>query len=122
MHPGCNVYVDLSYLTEIFYDSDLRERLGAVFRQFVAEFDLDVRHIIFGSDWLMVAQDPHAAHYTESLTSFLRSQCNLDSAAISRVLRDNALRFLGLGATDSTRSRLLNFYNAHSIPERLPQL
>lgn len=121
-HPDCKVYVDLSYLTEVFGDSDSLERLGATFRRFVAEFDPDVRHVIFGSDWVMVAQDSRAAHYVDSLTSFLRTQCRLDSAGINRIMRDNALTFLGLGVADSTRARLLKFYKTHSVPERLPTL
>jgi predicted TIM-barrel fold metal-dependent hydrolase len=121
-HPDCKVYVDLSYLTEIFDDSDAQKRLGATFRRFVAEFDPEVRHVIFGSDWVMLAQDSRAAHYVESLTSFLQAQCGLDSAAIKRVMRDNALSFLGLGAADPTRARLLKFYKAHSLPDRLPML
>jgi hypothetical protein len=65
------VYVNL---TEILCDADARERLAATFRRFVAEFDPEVRHVIFGSD---------------CLTAFLRTQCKLESAAIGRILRDN---------------------------------
>jgi predicted TIM-barrel fold metal-dependent hydrolase len=121
-HPDCRVYVDLSYLTEIFDNADARERLGATFRRFVAEFDPEVRHVIFGSDWIMVAQDSRAARYVDALTLFLGTQCKLESAAISRILRDNALTFLGLRAADATRARLLEFYQTYSILDRLPTL
>jgi hypothetical protein len=112
------VYVDLSYFSEaLTADSAERARLATAFRKFIAEFDRDARHILFGTDWVMLGKESNHASYTIAVVDFLRRDCELDETRIQRILSENAVDFLGLRVPSHSRERILSFYRRHDLPE-----
>jgi len=121
-HPTAPVYMDVSYLTEIFgkSSSELAAYTDTV-RKWLAMFDPECRHLMFGTDWLMLGIVPSYPIYSSSVYNFFRNEVGLDKARMSRLFVDNAVAFLGLREGDSARTRLEKFYKKHDLPiSRLP--
>lgn len=120
-HPGSHLYADISFLGEI-YDRRDRERSAERLRQYL-RCDPDARHLVFGSDWLMLGIHRgwgRRPYYASRVAAFLRD-CGIVDEKLERVMQGNALRFLGLAERDPTRERLLHFYAENGLPpDRLP--
>lgn len=121
-HPASLVFGDISYLAEIAGKSD--PELGAyarIVRRWIDAFDPDCRHLVFGSDWVMLGAEAIAKNYAQRVRAFFKDYCRLNDAQLRRLFSGNAARFLGLRDGDKPRSRLLDFYNRHRLdPSRLP--
>lgn len=120
-HPDAPILVDLSYFSEILeHDNKHRNAIAQAMRRFIAEFDQGVRHIAFGTDWIMLAKEREHSRYTEAVEDFLRNDCSLDDAALDRVFFGNAIRKVGLVQSGKARLRLEDWYQRNGInPERL---
>lgn len=121
-NPQSNVYIDISYLTEVLGGGEeRRRRMADKLREWIDECDPDVRHVLYGTDWTMVGREPDFPNYTSEVVKFLRDDCDLDDQKLDRVMMGNAIRFLGLMPGDKTRKRLTEFYERHDVPiSRLP--
>ncbi|PZQ88719.1 MAG: hypothetical protein DI534_11235 [Leifsonia xyli] len=117
-----HVLRDISYLSEVLTSKDSeRARIAAAFRRYVAEFDPDVEHMAFGSDWIMLGKEPGYEEYIIKVDAFLKDDCGMSDAARAKVFSTNALKHLGLGRDDRARERILGFYAANNLdPARLP--
>lgn len=120
-HPDSRLFADISYLSEIF-DKEERRRAVAGMKKYL-EMDPGGRHLVFGSDWVMLGIEkeyPKGGGYPARVARFL-AECGLRDADISGVMYGNALHFLGLTPGSGARERLLGFYQAHGLPaKRLP--
>lgn len=121
-NPKSDVYIDISYLTEVLGGGDeMRRRMADKLREWIDECDPDVRHVLYGTDWTMVGREPDFPNYTSVVVKFLRYECELDDQQLDRVMMGNAIRFLGLLPGEKTRQRLTEFYERHDLPlSRLP--
>ncbi|MCQ4165485.1 amidohydrolase family protein [Tahibacter harae] len=121
-HPDAPVFADFSYLSEVVHKSPQElDAYAATFRAWIAAFDPDCRHIVFGTDWIMLGVDAGYADYARSVYAFFRDRVGLGAEPLRRIFELNAGRFLGLREGDSSRRRLLDFYAAHRLPaSRLP--
>jgi predicted TIM-barrel fold metal-dependent hydrolase len=118
-NPGSQFYADLSYLTEAqASDAENRRNLGRQMRRYISEFDPKLDHLLYGSDWIMLGKEPRNATYATDLASFLKVEIGLDQQTLDRVLRLNAVRFLGLLKGNGARERLTSFYRRNSLDER----
>jgi len=113
-HPY--LVADLSYLSEVLYrGAKARRRIGdleTLLKLFVATFDPQVRHIMFGSDWLMLAREPRHQDYI----SFVRTMAEAVFGTASQKANffgGNAARYLGLGRDQPTRLRLEAYDERH---------
>ena len=119
-NPERPVYADLSYFSEALGDdAQQRRALAATLRRFVRTFDPGVRHLMFGTDWIMLGVERGNERYTEAVARFLQDECGFDAAAMDRFLFGNAVRFLGLARGEATRERLDDFYRRHNVAGRL---
>jgi predicted TIM-barrel fold metal-dependent hydrolase len=111
------LFADLSYFSEVLEEGNAAKRrlMSQTMRRFVRTFDPDVRHILFGTDWLMLGVESRHDLYPEVLAKFLRDDCGFDADAMGRVFHGNAIRFLGLGRGEPARDRLASFYNDHNL-------
>lgn len=120
-NPGSNLFVDLSYLSDLF-STKWRNHALAGFREYL-RYDPDARHVMFGSDWVMLGIEKgwHAKPaYPARVATFLK-EAGLGPSAIDGVLYGNAVRFLGLETRGRTRSRLERFYlDRGLVPKPLP--
>lgn len=122
-NPQAPVFTDFSFLVEIFGKTpEALESYAEWVASWIAEFDPDCHHLVFGTDWLMLGANPNYPHYASSVREFFESRIGLDATRLKRVFFDNAARFIGLREGDQTRIRLEKFYLENGIPfERLPK-
>lgn len=122
-NPDAPVYADISYLVEIVGKSAAAQAdYKRVVKEWFRQFDPDCRHLMFGTDWMMLGVDPAYVGYTERVYSFFSSIFNGNAAKLERLFSGNAAAFLGLRTNDSVRARLLKFYDRYGVPKnRLPE-
>jgi len=122
-NPNAPVYADISYLVEIVgKPGSAQADYDRVVKAWVRQFDPDCRHLMFGTDWMMLGIDPAYAGYTERVYSYFSSIFNGDAAKLGRLFSGNAAAFLGLRTNDAVRARLLKFYDKYGMPRsRLPE-
>jgi len=119
-NPDNRLYADLSYLTEVQTQDKLdRQTVGRQLRQYVSEFDPKLDRLVFGSDWIMLGKEPRSAEYAVDVIAFLKSEVGIKSqTTMDRVMRFNAVRFLGLAPGNQTRERLVSFYKRYELDDR----
>ena len=117
-----SVFADVSYLTEVSgSDPASLTEYANTLRRWLEEFDPECRHLMFGTDWVMLGIDRSYEAYTGRVYRFFAETMKLDRPRLQRLLFGNAGRFLGLREGDGTRDRLLRFYDRHGVPRaRLP--
>lgn len=118
------LFADVSFMTEIFgkSPSDIAYHLST-FRRWIAAYDPECRHLMFGTDWTMLGADASFETYTGGVYEFFKSSLGFDQPRLDRLFFGNAARFLGLRAGDGARARLLRYYAKHNLPaSRLPVL
>lgn len=120
-HPDALVFADISYFSEVFYPGE-RRRVASKLREYL-NYDPQARHLIFGSDWIMTGLEKQYVRqggYTRRVATFL-TECGFNDDMLHRVIYGNALRYLGLGASDRNRARLIRFHvDNGGSPDRLP--
>ncbi|TCP30115.1 amidohydrolase family protein [Sphingomonas sp. BK235] len=122
-HPDRPVFADISYLANVLASPDVVSHTAARFRDFVARFDPEVRHLVFGSDWIMLGLENRYPDYAGRVIEFLRQSCGFDQPRIDRILHQNAGRFLGLGRGNAAWSRLSFYYSRNQLSlSRLKQI
>jgi hypothetical protein len=118
------LFADVSFMTEMFGKPPAEiDAYLATFQRWIAAFDPDCRHLVFGTDWTMLGAHASYETYTADLYELFRGRLGFDRARLDRLYFGNAARFLGLRAGDGARARLLRYYARHNLPaSRLPLL
>ncbi len=121
-YPSQPVFADLSYFSEILNGtSDEKNRIASAFKLFVRTFDPEVKHLVFGTDWIMLGQEAGYKTYISQVDTFLREDCQLDDEQRHRFFLGNAFKLLPLERETLGRERLLSYYRRHGLdPNRLP--
>lgn len=114
-HENSNLYMDISYLSEVLENEGERAYYGAQLGDWIAANDKEARHIVYGTDWVMIGRHAYFAHYGATIKDFLERDCKLTKEQIDRILVVNPLRYLGLLA-GRTRDRILKFYRDNRLP------
>lgn len=114
--PEASVFADISYRSNIFEPAK-RAACAAGLVAYIEEYDRDARHLVFGSDWVMMGMNKGWADYTHDVLEFLDKDCRLTSTQIENVLHLNAVRFLGLQEGGKSLSRIQRFYAANGLPQ-----
>jgi hypothetical protein len=114
--------MDISYFTTMFGKSGPElETYTATLRQWLAKFDPECRHLMFGTDWVMLGIDPSYPSYSATVYNYFRTQVGLGEASLQRLFSANAAAFLGLLEGNAARGRLQAFYDKHGLSKnRLP--
>jgi predicted TIM-barrel fold metal-dependent hydrolase len=109
--PGapCPVYVDISMLTEVFRAADAA-RIAERFKEMFGRYPMMRDHVVFGTDWSMLALMNGAPHFTHDVHAFLGSVWGKSPPDVRAVMRDNFLRFAGLGLGQPGRDRIAKVY------------
>lgn len=108
-NPGAHLYMDISYFSELLGTAGQADYIAGQLIGWIRDCDPEVRHILFGTDWVMLGQEPGFQTYGSTVLAFLRDRCHLTQAQVERVMWQNAMRYLGLDR-GKTRKRLLDFY------------
>jgi predicted TIM-barrel fold metal-dependent hydrolase len=118
--PQAQVFADLSYFSDILSaNAERRQALARDMGRFIREFDPDVHHLMFGTDWIMMGLESQYPAFAAAVAEFLSKDCALSDLAVQRVFVGNAERFLGLRPGDGARRRLLAFYRAHGVSPKI---
>lgn len=114
--PEDRVFADLSYLSELLpgRDPDKANRIRRLMTSFLERYDPELRHLMYGSDWIMLGKEKDHERYTSILSAQLAA-IGLDAACATRFLAGNALRFLGLHQGQPGRKRLEAYYRRHQL-------
>ncbi|PDS69870.1 amidohydrolase family protein [Rhizobium phaseoli] len=120
-NPRQAVFADISYFSEALEAESKRTPLAKYFKRWVSEFDPEVNHLVFGTDWIMLGKEKGYTHYIESVNSFLRQDCVFSEKICDKIFHANALRLLPLQRWSKGRERLLAWYRRNNVdPKRLP--
>jgi len=125
--PGSEfMFADLSYFAEILDRTEgfqqRRAKLRDKLKKYLEKHDPDVKHLCYGSDWVMLGLEKNNERYHEELGAFLSDDVGLTQKQLNGVFFGNAIRFLGLGPDDQGRARLKNFYGSNNISAMFPKL
>ncbi len=110
-NPRSNLYMDISYFSEIFGVDGRQDHVARQLQNWIKACDPDARHILYGTDWIMLERVEQFSVYGTDVQAFLKDRCHLSGPQIERIMWQNALRFFGLDS-GKTRDRILKFYGA----------
>src|SRR5262249_43328577 len=94
-----------------------RSAFADQFRRFAKNFDSSLSHLLFGTDWIMLAKESGADDYLGTVHAFLKNDCQFTHAQVQQLLYGNAIRFLGLNEGNKNRSRLVQFRTANGLSD-----
>ncbi len=118
-HLDAGLYADVSYFSELLTASqDGRKAFAANFLRY-KDLDQSMKHLIFGTDWVLLGRESKYTSYTTVVYQFLRDDCKFAPDIIEAIFFRNARTFLGLNPGDPTRARLEAFYQANGIQMRI---
>lgn len=106
-----NLFADLGYLYELTspeFDDRTRSEIRGYLKQFQSRYDPDVRHLLYGTDWTMIAKELENNNYMARLGAQLTA-AGYTPEQQQNIYWRNAARYLGLGKTDATRNRLRDY-------------
>ena len=115
-----SLFADSSYLNEVLprkLSQSKIERLRSSWAGFIDRHDRDVKHLMFGTDWLMLGQEAKHAEYISAVASFVQS-VGMSADQRRRYMGANAARYLGLRAQEPARLRLEEYYRKHGLDDR----
>lgn len=107
--PG-QVYTDLSYYEHMMGSADVRRRLAQQMQ--MVKRDGVWQHVMYGSDWSMLAAQPRWRHYIDDFASFLDKDLQVDAPMRAAIMGGTALTFYGLRDGQPTMERLRKFHDA----------
>ncbi|MDY0874357.1 amidohydrolase family protein [Dongia rigui] len=112
-HRDSSVYADLSFWSEaLVRDRNARTALAQNMRDFIRQFDPELKRLMFGTDWIMTGIVKDYRLYAQSIVHFLQEDCQLSDTEIHAILVDNPRRFMGLNEGSVAFTRLQAFYAA----------
>ena len=105
-HPAAPVFADISMFTEVLPSAGQHVRDS--FTRLRDEFPTIEDHLVFGTDWVMLAQAKGVSRYDRSVAAFLRSI--FGEAGTEKIMRTNFLRYADLGAAGAGLDRVAKVY------------
>ncbi|MCK3778049.1 amidohydrolase [Ensifer sesbaniae] len=105
-----NLFADLSYLSELVSSDDktLHAEIRQLLDKWLAAYDPDARHLMFGTDWSMMALEKDYNAYVSRIAEQL-TLASVSDEHQQNILWRNASRFLGLDRPGKTRDRLMAY-------------
>lgn len=106
-----HLFADLGYLYELTssqFDGRTRSEIRGYLKTFQARYDPDVRHLLYGTDWTMIAKELDHNDYMSRLGAQL-TVAGYTPEQQQNIHWRNAARYLGLGKGDKTRARLRDY-------------
>lgn len=88
------VWGDLSYMPELMEDAGLARNFFLALKQHLAPVDPDLEHILYGSDWIMMGNEPRDERYLGTIIRGMEA-ASYSERQIDNILWANAFRWLG---------------------------
>lgn len=115
----CQLYADISMFTEVFAKD--RARVESRFRQIAERYPAMRDHLIFGTDWSMLAQRNRAVTFTHDVYKFLETVWGRQGWDVRDAMRRNFLRYARLASDGPSRERVARVYDV-AAPDRRARL
>jgi hypothetical protein len=112
---GKNVYGDSAYFASVVDDAGRSELIRRVRELYRRGGELARRHIVYGSDWVMVAMEPGSDLYFRDFEIVMQQLEGEFPDVTRQFFVENAARYLGLGPNGATRRRIAAFLNPHGV-------
>lgn len=111
-----NLFADLSYLSELVSSDDktLHTKIRQLLDKWLDDYDPDARHLMFGTDWSMVALEKDYNAYVPRIAEQL-TLANVSDEHQQNIFWRNASRFLGLDRPGPARDRLVAYCNKRGL-------
>ncbi len=111
-----NLFADLSYLSELVSsdDKNLHRKIRQLLDEWLDDYDPDARHLMFGTDWSMMALEKDYNAYVSRIVEQL-TLASVSDEHQQNILWRNASRFLGLDRPGKTRDRLTAYCDKHGL-------
>jgi len=111
-----NLFADLSYLSELVSsdDKNLHTKIRQLLDEWLDDYDPDARHLMFGTDWSMMALEKDYNAYVSRIVEQL-TLASVSDEHQQNILWRNASRFLGLDRPGKTRDRLTAYCDKHGL-------
>lgn len=112
-----NLFADVSYLSELTspeYDENIKGLIHGYLGEFRKNYDRNARHLLYGTDWTMIAKEIDNNNYLSSMGREL-SAAGFTQDQQQNIFWKNAARFLGLGKNQESRRRLENYCSNNRI-------
>ena len=103
-----NVYADLGYYEHVLGNEATRKQLAAQLAGLKNKPTWS--HVMYGSDWSMLAAQPRAYNYLNAMGQFFQVDLQLDQEAQTAILGQNAKQFFGLHAGTVAWKRMERFH------------
>ncbi|MER9526089.1 amidohydrolase [Mesorhizobium sp. M0292] len=113
------LFADLAYLSELTIPGSQEEERPEIrlrLEAFRIAYDPDVRHLMYGTDWTMIAKELDNNNYLANLDSQLRL-AGFTPDQLQNIYWRNAVRYLGLGRGEKTRGRLQRYCAKRKLPD-----
>jgi Amidohydrolase len=113
------LFADLGYLSELTIPDTQEEERPDIrhhLERFRIAYDPDVRHLMYGTDWTMIAKERDNNNYLANLDAQLRS-AGFTADHLQNIYWRNAVRYLGLGRGEKTRGRLQRYCVKRQLPD-----
>lgn len=111
-NPDCSVYADLAYFDAVIDSTVNRTSLSNAFKEFAAQSPDALKHIMFGTDWIMLGNESGYPKYTRAVFDFLSNDCGFTTDQVADIFVGNALRFYPPGVADEIRLMLQQSYKS----------
>ncbi|MEI2297239.1 amidohydrolase family protein [Ensifer sp. MJa1] len=111
-----NLFADLSYLSELVSSDDktLHAKIRQLLDKWLDDYDPDARHLMFGTDWSMMALEKDYNAYVSRIAGEL-TLANVSDEHQQNIFWRNASRFLGLDRPGPARDRLTAYCNRRGL-------
>jgi hypothetical protein len=106
-NPGKPVFADVSMFTEALSNGRAKEAL-AQFKALDERYPRMKDHLVFGTDWVMLAQARNAGVYSSRVRDFIASA--FGDGHVDKIMRTNFLRYAGLTPNGKVFERLAASY------------
>lgn len=105
-----NVYADISYINEVLPCQTGRRRVRKGFRDLS---QIMPQRLLYGTDWIMIGQEPYAHTYPYAMAELLADAGLQDQ--INNIYLTNALRFYGFTPDSRAIERLKRYYTNYTM-------
>lgn len=113
-NPSKPVFADISYLSSILADDNARATALGNFKKLEAVGLTAIRdHLVFGTDWVMLAQEKNADAFAADARAFLREA--FGDAYVDPIMRTNFLRYASLNKGGQTFQRISTVYDNNPV-------
>ncbi len=113
-----NLFADLSYLSELVSSDDatLHRKIRALLDKWLDAYDPDARHLMFGTDWSMMALERNYNAYVPRIKDEL-TLAGVSEDHQQNIFWRNASRFLGLDRPGKARDRLISYCRKRGLDQ-----